>query len=594
MEDIDDVFAKSSEAEIPRPDDPSSPGMISAIGRLSRMRRTRRSTTSSIHDHRRSQLHRESSADSTGYNSLVAAYIDSNIPSSPAGVEYRKMEPVVDSMADFHYECVHSKVITASDSVNCGLCQNTVKELFDNRREKLLLLDRIDSAQKDIQEEKNKLYRQIRSNQKLTLRTKELEDALDLQADEIMVLKKDMEVVTARLAKEAEERADIQAERDRMKSELEDVSKSLFEEANTMVFQARKEAHATQMQKTELEQELHKVKGKIKSEKMQNLTLRRKLSHVGTESIRRKSADLTSSMKELQVSGVESATPHDLDVGKVPHTDEFASLDVDSLPDQRLFIDFTEFLSRLHPAINIHKLSAISQFYKSCMDDHVEPCARLGKISSRRIIDAVVNNLFTLEIADTASVQSPQSSPVSKASEVVNGNKSNSPVLSIKSLASTPEMARSASPVKLWNSLTNPTIVSSPTICGGCGREGTCKFRLTLLAETGAPALKRDGSSSDTKVWIDSWCRDRIYSIWEFYRMLRKLIALRTDSDTENDGIMAEAQAKLFVEYLRSCKVLFYARVGVMSYFRTVEAGIDDLQLPSPVLPPDSPDALAE
>jgi hypothetical protein len=572
--------------------------------------------------------------------------------------------------------CVCGKVVPNVNTLHCGICHNTILPLFERHREKMSLLDQMDMARRDLEMERGKALMHIRENQKLLTRVKELEEALDFQVEQAITLREDMQVLSDKLVKEAESRAEIQADRDKLNDELEDLSSKLFEEANEMVKDERKKNHELEMSKLRVSKQLEKTKSKWEMGKSEVITLQRKLSHLSVTM--RKNSDRPPSAAAITLkSPTDNQEGDNLDnniddviINSSPvkgeirlveaaadittTIDTFSSIDAELLPDRRLFDDFRSFADRCQN-VPVNKLSQLFPVFKQWVEDFVEPCARLGKLSSKKVMDAIIQN--TLRISDTSqqshmdhqrrsATGSPERVSTPDPNDLSNQNQhphqgisasvSNS---SLKSLTgSSADATRAASPVKmLWKEFTTGVSMSNHNLCGGCGREVKCDYMIKLLPLTNAASssaaatatggsnngsvggLHHNNSSSSlnaiasssndassststiptngkvTEIYIDLWCRDRVYAVYEFYDYVVHLtrgtamhIPGPSGGGSTNDALMEKSpdlstelmMEKLFVQFLRRLKNMFYARLGVMSYFRAIEkdlAAITDI-----------------
>lgn len=189
---------------------------------------------------------------------------------------------------------------------------------------------------------------------------------------------------------------------------------------------------------------------------------------------------------------------------------------------------------------------------RTCHDEWVEPCARLGKLTPRKILDAIQQgHLKVVAISPVHGTDHSIGTAVPAVPPVGTGRPittppppafpstpSPSPVrFSAESQAnSTAAASRSGSPSRqqFWSSFSGSAgsgTTSSANLCGGCGKEGPCGFQLHI-APTSSPtkagvaigstvvssgpasafaATFSKASSTDTApIWIDVWCRDRV------------------------------------------------------------------------------------
>jgi hypothetical protein len=502
-------------------------------------------------------------------------------------------------------------VVPRSDTVNCGLCHTTIQALFEGRRERLQLLDQLDQYQRELANEEGRTERVMKENQRLMLRIKELEDALDERADTIDTLRKDLHALSTKLVREVEKRAELQAERDKISEELEELTRSLFEEANTMVSDEAKRRHELEQARKRLQEELGKTKDKLQGEKMNVVKLRRKLSEMTMISLRSSISGHAPSSEVI----VQLQSEVSQDNRLVIQNDSFASLDVDLLNDRRHFENFKQFYQKLDSA-PFHKLGTTISFLRSCIEEHVEPCIKFPKLSTRKVTESILNgNLGLLKIQTASNAVSPVSTssqppltdnlshaaPSSGRSSLAT-SPAHSPTKemstlgsSLVSLKQTNEQARASSPApktQTWFGSSSSIVDSNA--CAACGREGPCLYQIVITPSTSTStassfsssltARLELGPSSLNGLKIDLACRDRMHAALEFYSFLRRLKRVRdqmVSNESESDGTNGPASflEPLYIDFLRSLKQLFYARIGVLSYFRRIEVCVQEIEV---------------
>ena len=119
--------------------------------------------------------------------------------------------------------------------MRCGQCQSVIPVLAERNQEVRHLRDELETLRLRLQEEESRSLRLIKENQKFMIQVSQLEGTVDLQADEINTLRSDTQTLSSKLVGEVEKRAEIQVERDRISEELEELTRSLFEEANGVI-----------------------------------------------------------------------------------------------------------------------------------------------------------------------------------------------------------------------------------------------------------------------------------------------------------------------------------------------------------------------
>lgn len=125
----------------------------------------------------------------------------------------------------------------------------------------------------------------------------ELEQALEMKNDECSTLTHDMHALSTKLIREIELRAAVQAERDRVQEEVEELTRALFEQANGMVADESRKRHEESRRRMKAETELGRVMSRLDVERQMGQSLRRKISDISLQQMRRKSSSQLSSAK---------------------------------------------------------------------------------------------------------------------------------------------------------------------------------------------------------------------------------------------------------------------------------------------------------
>ena len=131
-----------------------------------------------------------------------------------------------------------------------------------------------------MKDEKERCVRLVHETTKQELRISELEDHIANYKEEIRTLERDVRNLSGKLVKEIEKRADVQAELDKTKEELEDLTQSLFEQANGMVKDAAKRRHEVEQNEQRLKKELVEAKKKLESRESENNILKKRISEL--------------------------------------------------------------------------------------------------------------------------------------------------------------------------------------------------------------------------------------------------------------------------------------------------------------------------
>ncbi|OAD07275.1 hypothetical protein MUCCIDRAFT_138265, partial [Mucor lusitanicus CBS 277.49] len=100
---------------------------------------------------------------------------------------------------------------------------------------------------------------------------------LDDQTANFQALQNDMELLNDKYVDEIERVAEIQHSKDMVESELEDLSRRLFEEANGMVANEKREKYNLEVAQKHLENQLQETRDRLGAEQMQLKELRKRM-----------------------------------------------------------------------------------------------------------------------------------------------------------------------------------------------------------------------------------------------------------------------------------------------------------------------------
>ncbi|KAJ3119383.1 hypothetical protein HK101_007222, partial [Irineochytrium annulatum] len=240
----------------------------------------------------------------------------------------------------------------------------------------------------------------------------ELEDLIDLKSEEMARLQIELQKMGENVVEEIEKRAELQVSKDALQEEIEEMTKTLFEEANELVSDEARLRHFHENREKSLEQELAEVRLQLQMEQLQIRELNSKLeeamavkeaaerarkkdeTEVETASVAASDASTTvgtSTMVPLRPASV---------AGSVSSTSTITAR-ADPPADPMLLLEFEDFLKN-GPMIKLSKLHTLA-FMKNTYDDDVVPCLRFGgnpRTSTRRLVDAIaLNSCFVEEMS---------------------------------------------------------------------------------------------------------------------------------------------------------------------------------------------------
>lgn len=232
------------------------------------------------------------------------------------------------------------------------------------------------------------LTREITS---LNHRVTQLNNLLDAKSDETQRLYRDLQLMSEKVIDEIDKRKEIQASKDALREELEELTKSLFEQANVLVADEKRKKYQHEVRGKSLEEELAEVKGLLGREQIQLKELKAKMEEAFIAELQLSayeavslSAASTGSLRRL------NRTASSLELGvNSPNATSIQSQQQPPDPiDPMLFQEFKEFMAAAPNVNRIHTLS----FMKNALEDDVNPCLKFGanpRTSTRRLVDAI-------------------------------------------------------------------------------------------------------------------------------------------------------------------------------------------------------------
>ncbi|CEP16426.1 hypothetical protein [Parasitella parasitica] len=441
-------------------------------------------------------------------------------PSSPIITSRVKDSPLLRADADMEQttisDCPCQHILKPDDITMCSLCNNPIPIIQELLTEKAQYEKEIESLQEQLKVEQRNIEDQLIKIGQLNTRIEQVMSELDHQTANFQALQNDMELLNDKYVDEIERVAEIQHSKDMVESELEDLSRRLFEEANGMVANEKREKYNLEIAQRHLENQLQETRDRLGAEQMQLKELRKRMED----------------MMEVEKS--------DMEVPKTPdHIKDITSLLAERMNlqeqkhahiDAMMLDEFQEFV-RTGTAVSLKKIHTIP-FIKSCQDEDVEACLRFGpnsRLSARKMNEAIVLNTCFIE-------ESPQGFAEEQAKRAIG------------------ELPLKISGAKslMWERFSSNNQATVFSGCQACGRnDGTAlpyRFRISYF---------------DDWACIDRFCRDRLVAVCEFYVLIRNI----------RQGLYSNRSIPdLYHEAMRLRLQMFYARMGALPWtLRTSE-----------------------
>lgn len=156
------------------------------------------------------------------------------------------------------------QTITSEGSISCSLCHGIIPILARNSKQIIFMQAQKESLKltANTHRQDNFILKQIHENSNKELK----QEVVDLHA-EIEELKlqlahahADLQVLGEKLVDEVEKRAELHHSKETFQDELEDLSRTLFEEANVLVSTEARKSHEYQIMEAKIRKELASVK----------------------------------------------------------------------------------------------------------------------------------------------------------------------------------------------------------------------------------------------------------------------------------------------------------------------------------------------
>jgi hypothetical protein len=465
--------------------------------------------------------------------------------------------------------CACFIVIDSDQPAKCRSCSGIFKpvvQLQENRNKALTTLAEVKRKLEEAIVRDEATSQEI---SRLVIRVEELEVLMDSKAEELARLQRDMQYMGEKVVDEIDKRAELQVSRDALHEELEELTKTLFEEANVLVADEARKRHFHENREKNLEQELASLKLQLQMEQLQLRELQIKMEEAQAKKERQqlqriKDADSKDSRSNASTLQTEALT----DVTEQP---EPVTLDP---IDPSLLAEFEDFLKQA-PTVKLNKLNTLS-FMKNAIEDDVTPCLRFGgnpRTSTRRLVDAIVQNSCFVEEMSNSQITGTEIQNIDFKDylDAQQAAKSGTPVPPRRSssIATDTEraiIAMTAAPtqtifqktvmerISTWTITSGAGSVSSlpPSVviggCSTCGRIGPTKHHFKITEQ-----------KEDSWCPICQQCRDRLVATCDFYNFVRHV----------RQGLYSTRRREdLYIEVLTLKRKMFFARMGAFGHIR--------------------------
>ncbi|KAJ3195718.1 hypothetical protein HK101_011230 [Irineochytrium annulatum] len=443
--------------------------------------------------------------------------------------------------------CICYTVIDADDPAKCRACGGKLDPVLALARHRGLATKWLADARLTL--EKATAREEAASNETSTVsvRVEELEDLMDSRAEELQRIQRDLQVMAEKVADEIEKRTELQSAKDGLQAELDELTKSLFEEANNLKLDERQKREQHESREKSLEHELHEARTQLQMEQLRLREIKIKMEETRfAEEVGR----------DGMVVNSDSSSSLASEAGAVAGS-SFSSNTTNPI-DPVLLSEFKDFLTN-GPTVKINKLHTLP-FMKNALEDDVTPCLRFGgnpRTSTRKLVDFVMMHSCFVEEMTQPQVAAHQAL-LTTAPQVSGGSASNvnKPVRTGTGGAETGTVVAPPTQaifqktvlerISTWSTSSASTSATSSIVPGGCAACG----RLTPVRFQ----FKISESADDTWCPICTQCRDRLVASCEFYNFVRHV----------RQGLYSTRRHEdLYLEMLTLKRKMFFSRMGV-------------------------------
>lgn len=400
-------------------------------------------------------------------------------------------------------DCPCKHILNSDDITTCSLCHLPIPIIEELLAEKAQYQEEIRLLQQQLKNEQTRIEEQIKCISELNIRMEQVQRELEDKTSKFQALQSDMELLNDKYVDEIERVAEIQHSKDMVESELEDLSRRLFEEANGMVATEKRAKHNLEIAQKHLENQLQETKERLGAEQMQLKELRKRMEDMAID-------DNTIPKTPDHIKDITSLLAERMTL----LTNEQKHAQIDAL----ILDEFEEFV-KAGTSIPLKKLHTIP-FMKYCQEEDVEACLRFGphsRLSARKINEAIVLNTCFIEEAPPGFAEEQSKRAIGETPLKFSGAKS-----------------------MMWERFSSNNQSTVFSGCQACGRnDGTSlpyRFRISYF---------------DDWACIDRFCRDRLVAVCEFYVLIRNI----------RQGLYSNRSIPdLYHEAMRLRLQMFYAR----------------------------------
>lgn len=339
------------------------------------------------------------------------------------------------------------------------------------------------------------------------------------------------------LRKEKEGRTQADSNVETLNHEVEDLTASLFDEANNMVADARKVSHATELRNSKLVEQLRERDALLETLNLQLKNLKKVIQNLDDDSIASeqvKALTNASDNASLTASLSNNFSPSHGRHIEPPLGPIFSPNITAVRYDLGLYHEFLKFLAILPDCQDIKETSSDSKLLRRLVNDEIQPVLKLenasgiGWIVKRSLINLMIEGLVAVEPISGLNEKhqhgysSPMLSQHNKMGGSANNSVENSPATTTKV-----EHSRSNSVTKNLHLFNYPSdsppiaVRDKCAICGECRDDLVEHARLHLLK---TQSRSDDGTVTVTNTFpLCKYCVLKVRQTCEIFAFLRSL-----------------------------------------------------------------------
>ncbi|OMJ27425.1 Rab-3A-interacting protein [Smittium culicis] len=377
-----------------------------------------------------------------------------------------------------------------------------------------------------------------------SLRASLLDKNLELKQKDLSIseLQASLTAMNDKFVEQVNKTAEMSLSKELVEAELEELSSTLFIEANKMVSDQKRLTHNAEKKIEILERKVNDLLDQLSDERLQCSELKERL-----QSISENQAVSPSSNSNFPLN--QNSPPSS--ANEIPATISFFSSNFEPISDRQFVKEFYEFAN--DPLTFKSSKINSSPFMRRSIEEDVEPCLRFGskpRVSSRYVLDAISSNTLQIEeITPKSDIRPPSSHSKSSIPDHLTSN-------SVKSLnrnSFTVNTSSHSNRSTIWDRFSG-SVPPNPFGCQTCGNKGKCTYRFKL-------GQKQD----EDWISIDTVCRDRLVAVCEFYGFIRLVT---------NGYLVNRPISELINELTRLKLSMFYSRFGLLSYAISMDPSI--------------------